>query len=50
MFVDHDQPVGIAEGQRLEQHRVDDGEQGCGGADAERHDQDGDDGEARRAA
>ena len=41
-----DQPLGLGEGQRLQQHAVDDAEDGGGGADAERQRQDRDDGES----
>src|SRR5277367_631165 len=48
VLVDHDQIIGIAERQRLEQHRAHDGKQCSGGADSERHDKDRGEGETRR--
>ena len=49
-FVQHDQLFGIRIGQRIEQHRVDDGEERCVCADTERKCQDRDGGEARALA
>ena len=45
LFVEHDEARGIGIGERLEQNRTHHGEQGDVGADAEGHDEDGDDGE-----
>ena len=49
VFIEPDQPFRIFEWKRLEQDRADDGEHGDVGADAEGHDESGDDCEARRA-
>jgi hypothetical protein len=44
----HHDPIGIAEGKRPQQHRVDDAEHGGGAADAERHQHDGERRQRRR--
>jgi hypothetical protein len=43
---DLDEVVGVAEGEGLQQYRVNDAEDGGVSSDAEGHDEDGDEGEA----
>src|SRR5260370_37348987 len=49
-LIEHHEAIGILEGQRVEQNTTDNREQCDVGANAERHDQDRDDGKAGRAA
>ncbi len=48
-FIELDQTRGVRVRQRIEQDKADDGEERGGGADAERHDEDGGEGEAGSA-